>query len=110
MSLQSRGRHAKRRKVNSGLPILRPCGRKTEDSQRFSAAARTITSQQEGSKVFMTSGEEKLTLSEASNCLRVRTLTSWRPYRGHDDSGASVGGAGGIQTQHSRTKGQHFFY
>jgi hypothetical protein len=50
-------------------------GGKTEDKQRFSADADTITRQQEGGKGFMTSDGEKLTLSEASNCLRVRTLT-----------------------------------
>ena len=50
-------------------------GGKTEDKQRFSADAGTITRQQEGSKAFMTSGGEKLTLSEASNCLRARGAT-----------------------------------
>jgi hypothetical protein len=48
-------------------------GGKTEDKQRFSADAGTTTRQQEGGKGFMTSDGEKLTLSEASNCLRVRT-------------------------------------
>jgi hypothetical protein len=78
-------------------------GGKTEDKQRFSADAGTITRQQQSGKGFMTSSWENLTLSKASRCLGVRTLASWRPYGGHD-------GSGGIQTQHSRTKGQHFFY
>jgi hypothetical protein len=77
---------------------------KSEHKQQPSADARTITTQKEDGKSFMTSGHEKLTLLEASNCLRVGTLASWRPYGCHDGSGASLGGTGGIQTRYSRIK------
>jgi hypothetical protein len=105
MSLQGRDRHAKRHKADSGLPILPPCGCKTEQKHSFSAAGRTITRQQEGGKGFMTSGEKNLTLSEASNCLRVPTLTCRRLYGGHNGSAARIRGPGGIRMRECRTRG-----